>query len=116
MGNYRIDQINNVLQKVLAEMIAKDFCSSRDSLVSLTRVECSGNLQEAKVFISVLPDQKRDATVASLNRGIHFFQEKVNKKLKMRPVPRIFFVGDSKPEEAQQVETLLEQLKESQGQ
>ena len=113
MSNYRIEQINNLVQELLAGFIAKDFCAPHDSLVSLTRVECSGNLQEAKVFISVIPDQDRDYVVAGLNRGVHFFQEKLNKKLRMRPVPRIAFIGDDKPAAAQKVETLLEKLKES---
>jgi len=112
MNDYRIEQINNLMQKVLAEIIEKDFCPSPGSLVSLTRVECSGNLQEAKVYISVIPDQKRDYIVAGLERGARFFQEKLNKKLRMRPVPKIIFVGDDKPELAQEVEIILEQLKE----
>jgi len=111
--NYRIEKINNLMQKLLAEFIAKDFCTPHNSLASLTRVECSGNLQEAKVYISVIPDRDRDYVVAGLNRGAHFFQEQLNKKLRMRPVPRIAFFGDDKPETAQQVETLLEKLKES---
>lgn len=113
MDNHRIEQVNSLVKRILAEIIEKDFCLSRDLLISLTRVESSGNLQEANVFISVLPDKKREEIVAALNKEIYIFQEKLNKKLRMRPVPRIIFIGDNKPEEAQKVETILEKLKES---
>lgn len=113
MEEYRIDQVNNLIQKVLAELIEKDFCSSRDILISLTRVECSGNLQEAKVFISVLPDRERQNIVNALEKDVFRFQQNLNKKLRMRPVPKIIFVGDRAPKEAQEVETILEHLKKS---
>lgn len=113
MPDYRIDQINNLMQKILAEMIEKDFCASRNVLVSLTRVECSGNLQEAKVFISVIPDKERENIVSILEKNAWQFQEKLNRKLRMRPVPKIIFVGDELPEQAQEVETILEKLKDS---
>jgi ribosome-binding factor A len=113
MEDYRIDQVNNLMQKILAELIEKDFCASRDVLISLTRVECSGNLQEAKVFISVLPDKERENIVSILERDAWQFQEKLNKKLRMRPVPKIIFIGDNLPEQAQEVETILQQLKDS---
>ena len=113
MPDYRIDQINNLMQKILAEMIEKDFCASRNVLVSLIRVECSGNLQEAKVFISVIPDKERENIVSILEKNAWQFQEKLNRKLRMRPVPKIIFVGDELPEQAQEVETILEKLKDS---
>jgi len=92
-------------------LIEKDFCVTRDVLISLTRVECSGNLQEAKVFISVLPDWEQKNIVSILEKNAWQFQEKLNKKLRMRPVPKIIFIGDILPGQAQEVEIILERLK-----
>jgi ribosome-binding factor A len=112
MSGYRIEKVNNLIQEVLSRLIARDFCAPAGCLVSLTRVECHGNLQEAEVFISVLPDRERETVVASLERSAYQFQEKLNKQLRMRPVPKIIFIGDNLPRQAQEVETLLEQLKD----
>jgi len=101
------------MQSVLAELIARDFSASRDTLITVTRVKASGNLQEAKVYISVLPDQKRDLVVNALEKEIVFFQKTLNRKLRMRPVPKIIFVPDTNPAQAQQVEMLLEELKDT---
>ena len=109
---HRIEKIDNLIQEILAQTIIKDFCTSREVLISLTQVVCSGNLQEAKVYISVLPDKNRDRVVSALNRQVIFFQNILNKKLRMRPVPRIYFVSDIQPELAQKVETILEEIKE----
>lgn len=110
---YRAEKVNNLIKKILAGLIAKDFCQSREVIISLTRVAVTGNLQQAKVFISVLPDEKRAAVVASLNREVIFFQKALNKQLRMRPVPRIVFVEDLEPVKAQKVETALEAVKKT---
>ena len=112
MANYRIEKVNALIQEVLAELIAREFCESREVIISLTRVDASGNLQEAKVYVSVLPDQKQKSILGALNKRVQFFQAVLNRKLNMRPVPRIIFVADSKPQDAQAVETILEGLKE----
>jgi len=109
--DHRIEQINSLIQQVLAELIARDFSVSRETIISVTKVSASGNLQLAKAYISVLPDCQREKIVAGLNHNIHFFQSILNKKLRMRPVPKITFIPDANPAQAQEVETILEQLK-----
>jgi len=103
----RIEKINNLLQELLAQMILKEFCQSRDIIISLTRVETTDNLTEAKVFISVIPNEKRQPIVAALNKEVYFFQGLLNKKLKMRPVPKIAFYEDVQPVKAEEVEKIL---------
>jgi len=110
-GSHRIEKVNSLMQNTLAELIAKDFCAPTGTIVSLTKVDANGNLQEARVYISVLPDREREKVVADLERNARFYQSILNKKLRMRPVPKIIFVADNQPEIAQQVETILEELK-----
>lgn len=111
--DHRVEKIESLMKEVLAQMIARDFCADRETLISITKVKASGNLQEAKVFVSVLPDQKQRQVVAALENQVWEFQKALDRKLKMRPVPKIIFIADQNPFQAQQVETLLEQLKKS---
>jgi ribosome-binding factor A len=111
--DHRIEKIEALIQDILAEMIARDFSVSRETLITITKVKASGNLQEAKVYVSVLPDRERTKIVASMERNAWVFQSALNKKLRMRPVPKIIFMPDANPAQAQQVETILEQLKQS---
>jgi ribosome-binding factor A len=113
--DHRIEKIEALMQNLLAELIAKDFITTREIIISITKVKASGNLQEAKVYVSVLPDQFREQTVDKLSRNAWSLQASLNKKLRMRPVPKIIFVADAQPEKAQQVETLLEKLKRSEN-
>lgn len=111
MSSRRVERINTLIQSFLASHIQKEFCNSREIIICVTRVETSENIQEAKVFISTFPTENRAGVVRNLNSSIRTFQDELNKGLRMRPVPRIWFVEDEKPEAAQEIETILEQIK-----
>ena len=106
----RIEKINSVMQKLLAELILKEFCVTRDIIISLTYIDTAENLTESKVFISTIPNDARKKVVNALNKEAYLFQKSLNKKLRIRPVPRIKFFEDEKPAQAEAVEKLLSDI------
>ena len=106
----RIDKVNSLLLQEIGKIIQKDFDFS-DCLVTLTHVDVTPNLIDAKAFITVLPDEKKDKIIKILNHNIRDVQQKINKKLNMRPIPKIKFVRDDMVKNAGRVEELLEELK-----
>ncbi len=81
------------------------------AVATLTRVMASGNLQQAKVYISVMPDEKAQEVLKILRQNIYEVQQILNKRLKMRPVPRIQWMLETTGAEAQKIEELLDQIK-----
>jgi len=103
--------VNSLLQQEISKILLRDFGFS-EAMVTLTRVEATGNLIEAKAYISVLPEEKTDKVLGILNKGVYDVQQKINKKLNMRPIPKIIFVKDAVIAEAAKIESLLEKIKE----
>ena len=120
MSYNRIQKVNSLLEQEISKIILRDFYFP-EVLVTLTHIDSSANLIEAKVYISVFftrqslgeggPDEKIDKIVETLNKGAYNVQQKINKLLKMRPIPKIKFVKDQKISQAAKVEELLETLK-----
>ena len=108
----RIDKVNSLLEHEIGNIVLRDFNFS-GSLVTLTHVEATANLIEARAYISVMPEDKIDHVIAVLNKGAYDIQQKINSRLNMRPVPRIKFWADTITKEAARVEELLEKIKES---
>ena len=106
----RIDKVNSLLLQEIGKIIQKDFDFS-DCLVTLTHVDTTANLIDAKAFVTVLPDEKKDKIIKILNNNIRDVQQKINKRLNMRPVPKIKFVRDDIVKNAGRVEELLAELK-----
>jgi len=107
----RISRVNHLVQQELSQIILKEFDFPLGLFVTLTRVETSSNLIQAKVYISVMPEEKTKEILQILNRQIYQLQQKLNKRLKMRPVPRIKFLEEKKTSEAHRIEEILEKIK-----
>jgi len=106
----RIEKVNSLLEREISNIIARDFSFS-GAMVTVTHVDASGNLIEAKAYISVLPEDKTDKVLQVLNKGVYAVQQKINKVLNMRPIPKIIFVKDRQIAEAAKIEALLGSLK-----
>ncbi len=109
---YRKEKLDMMLQKELSRMLFKELDLPSNIVVTVTRVEVSLNGFSAKVYISVLPTEKQGDILKMLGRKVYFIQQGINKKLKIRPVPRIQFVKETKTEEAARIEEILKQIKD----
>jgi len=119
MSTNRLEKINSLLRDEVSKIILRDFEFSlpvgrqvQDILVTLTRVDTSANLIEAKVYISVFPDEEADKIVRILNKGIYDVQYKINRALRQRPIPKLRFVKDKEISKAGRVEEILAQVKD----
>ena len=106
----RIEKVNSLLEHEIGSIILKNF-DFTGLLVTLTHVETTGNLIEAKAYISVMPEEKLEHVMSVLNKAIYSVQKEINRKLNMRPIPKIIFAKDEQIVEAAKVENLLNKLK-----
>jgi len=107
----RIQRVNQLIKKELSQILLREVDFPKDILVTITRVDTSPNLRESKVFISTVPEDKTQRVLKTLNQKIYELQQKINRRLKMRPVPRIRFSEERETAEAGRIEELLEELK-----
>ena len=98
--------MESLLREELALMVAQEL-EFKGMFVTVTRVEATGDLDEARVFLSVLPAERADDAVQiarAFERRFHGF---LIKKLAIRPVPYFRFVADHGLERAATVEKKL---------
>lgn len=108
----RIQKVNELIKRELAQIILKEIDFGPGVLVTLTRVESSVDLRSAKVFVSVFPERKTGEVFRILNKELYDLQQRLNKRLNMRPIPRIRFVEEKEVKRAARIEELLEKTKE----
>lgn len=111
-SSQRIQKVNELLKRELGKIILKELEFPRDTLITITNVESSPDLREAKIWISVIPGNQISLALQVLKKNIYDLQKKLDKRLKMRPVPRIEFLKESKSEEAQKIEEILDKIRE----
>ena len=107
----RIRRINQLIKKEISQLILKEIDFSPEILVTITRVETVKDLLDANVFVSVFPENNFSKTMDFLDRKTSFLQKKINKLLRMRPLPRLHFLPEKAIQKAGRIEEILEQLK-----
>ena len=106
----RVQRVNQLIKKELNQIILKEVDFPKDVLVTITRVESSSNLIQVRVYVSVMPENKTGQIMSILSRDIYSIQQGLNKRLKMRPIPKIIFVEEKTTREAAKVEKILEEI------
>ena len=108
----RLEKVNSLLEHEISKVLLRDFAFSPEILVTLTRVDTTANLIDTKAYISVFPDEKADPIIRALNKSVYDVQCKINRTLRMRPIPKIKFVRDKNLSQAGKIEELLHDIKE----
>src|SRR4030066_510042 len=105
---HRIERLNELIRQVLGRIILQEEDFGPAVLVTIMKVETSDDVLHSNVFLGVYPTEKGEGVLKRLNRHVFDLQQLMNKKLEMRPVPKIRFVLDKTEAEAQELDELME--------
>ena len=107
----RIPRVNELIKEEISRIIFEEIEFPTGVLVTVAKVDTSKDLRNSNIFITALPEENLSGIVDSLNKRSVFLQKKMNKLLRMRPLPRIRFAEEREASEAGRIEEILEQLK-----
>lgn len=107
----RIERVQTLLVEAVSDILARDF--QFDEMVTVTRAEPSRDLYYARVFVSIFTDNaaREKEILELLKRAASDIQFSLNRKLRMRPVPRITFAVDRDEKRRERIERLLAEEK-----
>jgi len=107
----RIEKVNSLIQEELGKILLKEVDFPNNILATITRVDTIVNLSDTRIYISVIPKKEIDKVFKILNRRIYDIQQSLNRRLNMRPIPKVEFRKEEKTQQAARIEELLEKLK-----
>ena len=95
MSYQRIDRISEEVRREVDAIIRDELSDPRISgTFSVTRADVTGDLRYAKIYISVLEDDKRDELMAALKNAKGFIRRALGKRMIIRYTPELTFVND----------------------
>jgi ribosome-binding factor A len=103
----RLKKLNDLLRDEVGKILKKEL-EFNSILVTVVWAIISPTLEHATIWISVLPESKRETVLQKINQKIYHIQQILNKRLAMRPVPKVRFEIDKTEEKAAWIEKLLQ--------
>jgi len=106
----RMRRINEAVRQVLSEALV-ELKDPRIGFVTVTGVETSSDLREARVFVSVLgSEQKRNRTLEGLAAAHGVLQARLGRELRLKRTPQLAFEYDPTVERGVRMAQLIDEL------
>ena len=95
MSYQRIDRISEEVRREVDAIIREELGDPRIGWTfSITRAEVTGDLRYAKIYVSVLEDDKRDELMDALKCAKGFIRRSLGKRMIIRYSPELIFISD----------------------
>lgn len=106
----RMRRVNEAVRQVLSEAVV-ELKDPRIGFVTITGVETSPDLREARVFVSVLgSERKRKHTLMGLEAAHGVLQARLGRELRMKRTPQLAFEYDPTVERGVRMSQLIDEL------
>ena len=108
----RTERVNELLRKELSWLLAKEMNDPRlPLLVTITSVDISADLRQAKISISIMGDgEEKLATVRILQAASGFLRKELKPRLTLRHVPALLFQLDESIEEGAHMLQIMDKM------
>jgi len=108
----RPERVGDQVRSELAALLARDVHDPGIGFVTLTRVQVTPDLQQARVYYTALGDeQSRRNTARALDRAAPFLRRQIGSRLRLKRTPELTFHYDESIAGQDRIEQLLNELK-----
>ncbi len=113
MVSRRQERVAEVLLEELGLLISSELSDPRldDAMVTVTDVQVSPDLANARVYIQhVLPERESRHVLSALQHATGFLRRSLLENLRLRAVPELHFSVDVTEQHARHIDEILDQL------
>ena len=109
----RVARVAESIKREVSQMLLNGIKDDRvgSGMVSVTDVDVSGDLQHAKIYVSIYgSDDARAQTMAGLKSATGYVRSELGHRMRLRRTPEVVFQEDRSIERGTRVLSLINQL------
>ncbi|TBR61900.1 30S ribosome-binding factor RbfA [Mastigocladus laminosus UU774] len=109
----RVSRVAELIKREVSQMLLNGIKDDRvgTGMVSVTDVDVSGDLQHAKIYVSIYGTEEAKAeTMAGLKSATGYVRSELGARVRLRRTPEVVFIEDRSIERGTKVLSLLNQL------
>lgn len=114
--NRRVSRVASLIKREVSQMLIGDIKDDRvgAGMVSVTDVDVSGDLQHAKIFVSIYgTPEARAETMEGLKSATGYVRSELGQRVRLRRTPEVIFIEDRSIERGNRVLSLLNQISQN---
>ena len=107
----RIEKLQELIKQETSKMLLYDIKDPRIGFVTVTDVEMTGDLREAKIFVSIMGNEEQiKDTMQGLQSALGFVRREIGKRIRLRFTPEISFAPDKSLDYSEHIQKILLQI------
>lgn len=108
MSQLRVEKVQELMKQEISQIILQELKDPRIGFVTVTSVACTGDLREAKVYVSLMGNQEQVKSCwIGLNNSLGFIRREIGKRIRLRFTPIITFELDKSLDYSAHIQELL---------
>lgn len=112
MANVKIERLNHAFQEEISMILMTEIRDEDIKFVTITDVDITNDLSFAKVYFTVLDENKKESTLEALNGAASFIRTKLSERIEIRHTPELRFIYDTSIDYGNHIEEIIKELKE----
>ena len=107
----RIEKLQELIKQEMSKMLLTDLKDPRIGFVTVTDVEMTGDLREAKIYVSIMGGSEQvKSSLEGLNSALGFVRREIGQRVRLRFTPEISFALDTSLDYGDHIQKLLLQV------
>jgi len=109
----RVARVAALIKREVSQMLLSEIKDDRvgAGMVSVTDVDVSGDLQHAKIFVSIYGTQEvKEETMAGLDSSVNYVRKELGSRMQLRRTPTVKFFEDLSLERGDDMLNLLNEI------
>ena len=111
----KLERLNNAFVREISYILQEEIKDENIKFVTITDCSITSDLSYAKVYFTVLDDNKREITTKSLEGAASFIRGELSQRVDIRHTPELRFVYDESIEYGKKIEEIIEDIHEKKG-
>ena len=112
MASIKIERLNHTYQEAISTILMKEVKDQDIKFVTITGVEVTSDLSFAKVYYTVLDQERKESTKIALEKASPFIRTKLAESVEVRHTPELRFIYDKSIAYGEHIDKLIEEIKE----
>ena len=106
----KTERVADMIQQELSYILQLEVRDSDIRFVTITDVHVTNDLSFAKVYVTVLREDKKEETLQALKEASGFLRKELAKRVNIRHIPELQFVYDESIDYGKHIEDLIDQI------
>lgn len=115
MGNVKIERLNHAFQEEISKILMTEIKDEDIKFVTITEVDTTNDLSYAKVYFTVLDENKKKTTSDALNGAASFIRGKLSERVEIRHTPELKFIYDTSIEYGEHIEKIIDKIHQNEN-